>query len=498
MIDEPTLRVRDVHRAFSGIAALSGVDLDVVAGEVRALVGGNGSGKSTLIKIISGVLAPDRGVVEVAGVPHRFRGAADAHRAGVAAVHQELGVVPTLSVAENVFLGHRLPRRGVRVDWRTLRESAHELLSELGGPVDVTVPAGDLTPVQRTTVVIARALARDVRVLLLDEPTAALTETESAQVFQVVRRLRARGVGVLYTTHRLAEVSSLCDQVTVLRDGRVVGVGPAASYREDDLITAMVGEDVGAVFPPRRIRPRDVVLDVRGLTGRRVRDVAFSVHQGEVLGVAGLAGSGRSELLRLLGGAQRRTSGAVTLAGAPVAVRSVKEALAEGVAIVPEDRGRHGVVMNATATKNLTLSSLRDVGRVGFVSRRRERAMAADLGERLRLRRHHLDLTARQLSGGSKQKLVLGKVLARSPRVLLLDEPTLGVDVAARAEIYGLLRRLADDGTAVVLVSSDLHELLGLSDRLLVLRDGHVTAELAAEDTTGDRVLRCCYGRSDG
>ncbi len=249
MTDEPTLRVRGVHRAFGGIAALSGVDLDVAAGEVRALVGGNGSGKSTLIKIIGGVLAPDRGVVEVGGVPHRFRGAADAHRAGVAAVHQELGVVPTLSVVENVFLGHRLPRRGMRVDWRTLHESAHELLSELGRPVDVTVPAGDLTPVQRTTVVIARALARDARVLLLDEPTVALTETESAQVFQVVRRLRARGVGVLYTTHRLAEVSSLCDQVTVLRDGQVVGAGPAASYREDDLITAMVGEDVGAVFP---------------------------------------------------------------------------------------------------------------------------------------------------------------------------------------------------------------------------------------------------------
>lgn len=497
MTDEPTVRVRRVHRAFDGIAALSGVDLEVRGGEVRALVGGNGSGKSTLIKIISGVLAPDSGVVEVDGVAHRFRGAAAAHRAGIAAVHQELGVVGTLSVAENVFLGHRLPRRGLRVDWRTLHRSARRLLSELGHPLDVTAPAAELTPVQRTTVVIARALARDARVLLLDEPTASLTDAEAEQVFQAVRRLRARGVGVLYTTHRLAEIPALCDQVTVLRDGQVVGSGPAASYREDDLITAMVGEDLGAAFPPRRTRPGDVVLDVRGLTGLLVRDVSCSVRRGEVLGVAGLARSGRSELLRLLGGAQRRTSGAVTLAGVPVPARSVRAALAAGVAIVPEDRGRHGVVMNATATGNLTLSSLRDIGRGGFVSRRRERAMAADLGARLRLRPHHLDLTARQLSGGSKQKLVLGKVLARAPRVLLLDEPTRGVDVAARTEIYGLLRRLADDGTAVVLVSSDLPELLGLADRLLVMREGRVTAELAAREATGDRVLRCCYGRSE-
>jgi ABC-type sugar transport system ATPase subunit len=364
--------------------------------------------------------------------------------------------------------------------------------------MDVTAPASDLTPVQRTMVVIARALARDARVLLLDEPTASLTDIESNQVYRAVRRLRAEGVGVLYTTHRLAEVPLLCDRVTVLRNGRVVGNGAAATYGEHELIASMVGADLGAVFPERHAGCGEVVLDVRGLTGRRIRDVAFTARGGEVLGIAGLAGSGRSELLRLLGGAQRRISGGITLAGRPMRARSVGAALAAGVAIVPEDRERHGVVLDTTAIRNLTLTTLRRVSRGGFVSPRRERAMAAGLGAALRLHERHLDLTARQLSGGSRQKLMLGKALARTPRVLLLDEPTRGVDVAARAEIYSVLRELTGAGTAVVLVSSDLPELLGLADRLLVLADGRVTAELDPRVATGDEVLRCCYGSGHG
>lgn len=497
-MEEPAVSVRGVARAFGGVAALDGVDVDVRPGEVHALLGGNGSGKSTLIKIMSGVLPPDRGVVEVAGVPRRFRTAADAHRAGVAAVHQELGVVPTLSVAENVFLGHRLPRRGVRVDRRALYRSAEGQLAGLGRPMDVTAPAGDLTPVQRTMVVIARALARNARVLLLDEPTASLTDTEADQVYEAVRRLRARGAGVLYTTHRLAEVALLCDRVTVLRNGRVVDHGPASDRGENDLIASMVGEDLGTVFPERHTRPGEVVLDVRGLTGRRIREVAFTARRGEVLGIAGLAGSGRSELLRLLCGAQRRIAGVVTLDGRRVTGRSVGSALATGVAIVPEDRERHGVVLDTTATRNLTLTSLERLSRGGFVSPRRERAMAAGLGARLRLHERHLCLTARQLSGGSRQKLVLGKALARTPRVLLLDEPTRGVDVAARAEIYAVLRELTGAGTTVLLVNSDLPELLALADRLLVLRDGRVATELDPRAATGNEVLRCCYGSGRG
>jgi len=413
-VEGPALRVRGIARAFGGVAALSGVDIDIGRGEVHALLGGNGSGKSTLIKIMSGVLAPDAGVLEIAGVPQRFRTAADAHRAGVAAVHQELGVVPALSVAENVFLGHRLPRRGGLVGWPALHRSAERQLAGLGAPVDPTVPAGELTPVQRTMVVIARALARDARVLLLDEPTASLTDTESDQVHQAVRRLRDRGVGVLYTTHRLAEVPLLCDRVTVLRGGRVVSHGAATTYGENELIASMVGEDLGAVFPQRHTGSGDVVLDVRGLTGRRIRDVAFTARGGEVLGIAGLAGSGRSELLRLLGGAQRRISGTVTLAGTPMSARSTGAALAAGVAIVPEDRERHGVVLDTTATGNLTLTSLRRVSRVGFVSKRREHAMAAGLGATLRLSEHHLGLNARQLSGPGQVYLASPYVVAAS------------------------------------------------------------------------------------
>jgi ribose transport system ATP-binding protein len=492
------LSVRGVTRAFGGVAAVSRAELDIGRGEVHALIGGNGSGKSTLIKIMSGVLTPDHGVIEVAGVPQRFRTAADAHRAGVAAVHQELGVVPTLSVAENVFLGHRLPRRGARVDWRSLYRSAEQQLAELDSPMDVTAPAGDLTPVRRTMVVIARALARNARVLLMDEPTASLTDAESNQVHEAVRRLRAQGTGVVYTTHRLAEVRLLCDRVTVLRNGRVVGNGATTTYEENDLITLMVGEDLRTAFPEHLRRSDDVVLEVHDLNGRRIRDVSLTARRGEVLGIAGLAGSGRSELLRLLCGAQRRTSGVVTIEGRPMTARSIGSALAAGVAIVPEDRERHGVVLGASAIRNLTLTSLRQVSRGGLVSPRRERAMAADLGAKLRLHERHLVLQARQLSGGSRQKLVLGKALARKPRVLLLDEPTRGVDVAARAEIYAVLRELTDSGTAVLLVSSDLPELLGLADRLLVLREGQVVSELDPRAATGDEVLRCCYGSGRG
>ncbi len=490
----PAIRVCGVGRTFGGVTALADVDLDIRPGEVRALVGENGSGKSTLIKIMSGVLEPDDGTVEVAGIPMRFRGAADAHRAGVVAVHQELGVVPTLSVAENIFLGHPLPRRRLRVDWPALRRSARDELARLGQRVDVNLPASELTPVQRTMVVMARGLARDAGVLLLDEPTASLTDAESEQVFQAVRRLRDHGVGVLYTTHRLAELPQICDTVTVLRDGRTVGAGLAVSFTENDLIALMAGEDVGEVFPRRDTAPGEVALDVRGLTGRRVHDVSFTARRGEVLGVAGLAGSGRSELLRLLCGAQQRVHGSVRLHGRDVPTRSVATALAAGVAIVPEDRGRHGVVLDATATRNLTLTTLKG----GFASRLRERKLAGELATTLRLRHHHLDLPARALSGGSQQKLVLGKALARSPGVLLLDEPTRGVDVAARSEIYAVVRQLVDDGTTVVMVSSDLHELLGFADRLLVLRDGRVTAELDPRAVDGNQVLRCCYGRGDG
>jgi ABC-type sugar transport system ATPase subunit len=492
------LSVRGLTKAYGGVPVLRDVDLDVAAGEVHALLGENGAGKSTLIKILSGVVPPDAGSVEVAGVeaghltPHR------AGELGIATLHQELAVVPGLSVAENVLLGRRPPQRLGRIRWRALQAQAREVLEGLGQHLDVRQDAGRLGPVGMTMVAIARAVSQDAKVLVLDEPTASLTDRETAALFAVVRRLAARGVAVLYVSHRLEEVLDLCDTWTVLRGGVRVGQGPVAGTDARTLIDAMAGRPVETLYPARGAGAGDVLLRGRGLVGRRVRGLDVDVRAGEVLGVAGLAGSGRSELLRLLAAVQTPDAGSVALTG-PAGERPLPRtpgaAQRQGVVLVPQERRADALVPDSVE-RNVNLATLgrHTRGRV-LVHRGAARAHARAATGALDVRHRSLDQPVLQLSGGNQQKVVLARFLALEPRVLLLDEPTRGVDVTTKAEIYRLVRDRAGRGLAVVVAGSDLLELQGLCDRVLVLHEGVAQGSYDAATTTEAQLLAACYGK---
>ena len=491
----PALEVRGITKRFEGVQALRGVDLEVRPGEIHALLGENGAGKSTLIKIITGVHEHDAGEIRVAGEPAEFTNVRAANRAGVVALYQELSTVPTISVAENIVLGEGAPARAGIVRWRELHRRAQAQLDRLDQRIPLRRLAGSLSPVQQTMVSVARALSIDARVLILDEPTASLTDTEIADLFQVLRGLRDEGVAIVYVSHRLEEVFALCDRFTVMRNGQTITTKPVAESSIDEVISFMVGREPSELFPDRGTATDEVVLEVSALDGSRVRDVSFAARAGEVVGIGGLAGSGRSELLRLLAGAQRRTGGHIRIGGAPLRRQGVGAALAAGIALVPEERRSQGVILSAPIAENIALANLADVSPGGVVSGRRIARLAQRGLESLRIRASGIRQPVGQLSGGNQQKVVLAKMLARHPRVLLMDEPTRGIDVGTKAEIYRLIRELAAQGTTVIAVSSELPELIGMSDRILVMHEGRVSGELDAATATEELILTHAYGR---
>lgn len=494
---KPLLKVAGLVKNFDGVRALRGVSWTVDPGTIHGLVGENGAGKSTLIKIVSGVLVPDEGTVAVGGRQQRFASARDAQQSGIATLHQELALVPSLDAAENIFLGRALPKSRLGlVDWRRLRTEAGNALARLGVRLPLTLAVGRLSPAQQTMVTIARAMSQEARVLILDEPTASLTDREISELFSLLRQLRDDGIAVIYVSHRLEEIFALCDWVTVMRDGEVVTTQRVEQLEADELVRLMVGKKPDRLYPDRSGGPGEVVLRANNLTGTRVRGVSVELRRGEVVGIAGLGGSGRSELVRLLSGAQRADAGTVSLDGEQVVFRSPQQALQAGIALVPEERRTQGLVMTDSVGENLVAAVLGQLAVGGvFRKRGRERRNAEQSIESLRIKVASLNQNVGQLSGGNQQKVVLGKVLARGPKVLLLDEPTRGIDVGTKAEIYRLVRRLADDGTAVVVVSSELPELLGLTDRIVVLHEGTVVAELPAQGADEHDVLNRCYGR---
>ncbi|GHF23713.1 sugar ABC transporter ATP-binding protein [Pseudolysinimonas yzui] len=489
------LVVDGLAKDFDGVRALRGAQLEVRAGEIHALLGENGAGKSTLVKVLAGMVHPDSGTIRLDGEPVRLGSPRAAERAGIAVLHQELAIIPTLSVAENIALGHT-PSRGGFVSWSALSRLARTQLERLGQSIPIDRLAGGLSPIQQTMIALARTLVTEARVLILDEPTAALTDSEITRLFEILRKLRDEGVAIIYVSHRLEEVFDLSDRYTVMRNGATVATGEIASTTVDDVIRAMVGREPGELYPPRAASTGPVVLEVRGVAGSRVGGLDLQVHAGEIVAIGGLAGSGRSELLRLLSGAQRRSSGDVLVDGRKVAGKGVAASLAAGIAYVPEERRAHGVDLEGTVTDNITVASLRELSTAGWMSARR----ALDLTRRsiaaFGIRAHGPGQPVGQLSGGNQQKVVLAKVLARAPRVLLVDEPTRGIDVGARAEIYRLLRQLSAAGTAIVLVSSDLPELIGLADRVIVVRNGRIVSELAAHTADEETVLAGFYGKA--
>ncbi|SDG56924.1 sugar ABC transporter ATP-binding protein [Microbacterium pygmaeum] len=493
----PALQAVDIVKSFDGVHALKGVQLSVRPGEIHALLGENGAGKSTLIKVMTGLYSPDSGTIRRSGQDVEFANVRAAHKEGIVALYQELSIVPTTSVAENVLLGEQLPSRFGIVDGRALRRRAREQLERLNQKISMRKLAGDLSPVQQTMVAVARALATDARVLILDEPTASLTDTEIREVFTVLRSLRDEGVAIVYVSHRLEEVFELCDRLTIMRNGETIITRDVSGTTINEVISTMVGRNADSLYPERGVTSSEVALVVDSLEGRRVTNVSFTAYNGEVLGIGGLAGSGRSELLRILAGAQQSKSGTVTVDGVEVSRRSaVGRMLEAGVALVPEERRSQGVLLGSSIQDNIALANIPSVSRGGFVSGRRIAEIAkrgiGDLQIKARSPRQNVG----ELSGGNQQKVVLAKMLARRPKVLLMDEPTRGIDVGTKAEIYRLIRELAATGTTVIAVSSELPELIGMCDRILIMHEGSISGDVPAEGADDELLLSYAYGRS--
>ncbi|MET7725547.1 sugar ABC transporter ATP-binding protein [Streptomyces mirabilis] len=486
------LRIEGIRKTFPGVVALDSVDFDLRRGEVHVLLGENGAGKSTLIKMLSGAYQPDSGRVLVDGEEVRVHGAQDSERLGIATIYQEFNLVPDLTVAENIFLG-RQPRRYGLIDRKRMEAEAAELLERVGVSVSPRARVRELGIARLQMVEIAKALSLNARVLIMDEPTAVLTSEEVEKLFSIVRRLREDGVGIVFITHHLEEIAALGDRVTVIRDGKSVGQVPA-STTEDELVRLMVGRSIEQQYPRVRAAVDDgsgtALLTVEGLTRDGVfHDVSFEVRAGEVVGIAGLVGAGRTEVVRAVFGADPYDKGTVKVAGSALRRHDVNASMAAGIGLIPEDRKGQGLLLDASVEENLGLVTMRAATHGGLVDLKGQRAAAARIAEQLGVRMAGLGQHVRTLSGGNQQKVVIGKWLLADTKVLILDEPTRGIDVGAKVEIYQLVNELTAAGAAVLMISSDLPEVLGMSDRVLVMAQGRIAGELSADEATQDSVM---------
>ncbi|MGB1287744.1 MAG: sugar ABC transporter ATP-binding protein, partial [Aggregatilineales bacterium] len=472
---EPILSLQNIEKSFPGVKALQGVQFEVRPGEVHALLGENGAGKSTLIKIMSGVHQANGGTMYMNGQAVSFNNPREAQQEGIATIYQELGLYPELTVAENIFMGHTPKRRFAglpfpMVDWETMEQRSHELLAELNiHNLDVRSKIGTLNVGNRQRVEITKALSQDARILIMDEPTAALTESDVEQLFNIVRLLRERGVGIVYISHRLNEIFELADRVTVLRDGQYVGTQDVSDTTEPELISMMVGRTIDNLFPKMESEIKDVVLEVRNLVNEPLtRDISFTVRAGEIVGLAGLVGSGRSETAQVIFGVLPAQSGDIFINGKKVNINHPSEAVKHGIAYVPEDRGSQGLIKEMNIRENGSMSVLDKVSdALSFININKERQMARDAIQQLSIRAYSPEQIVGKLSGGNQQKVVVSKWLASNPQLLIMDEPTRGIDVGAKSEIHRLMSRLAaEEGLAILMISSELPEILGMSDRV--------------------------------
>ena len=493
-MSDSLLRMQGINKNFPGVQALKDAHFEVRRGEVHALIGENGAGKSTLIKIVSGVYQPDSGDIQLDGRAVHFSNPREAHLAGIATIYQELGLYPELSVAENIFMGHAPMKKRLgfqTIDWEQMESGAEELLAELSiRNLDVGAKVGALNVGNRQRVEIAKALSLDAQILIMDEPTAALTESDVEQLFSIVRLLRERGVSIIYISHRLNEVFELADRVTVLRDGETIGTQQVADTSEAELISMMVGRKIENLFPKQDAEIGEVVLEVKSLNRPPLtRDISFSVRAGEIVGLAGLVGSGRSETAQVIFGVLPAESGEILMRGEAVKISRPSEAVAHGIGYVPEDRGHQGLIREMTIRENTSMAVLDTVSRHTFVSRSQERALANESIERLSIRATGPEQITNKLSGGNQQKVVVSKWLASQPSLLIMDEPTRGIDVGAKAEIHRLMSRLAaEQGLAILMISSELPEILAMSDRILVMREGRLVGEFSREQATQESV----------
>lgn len=491
----PVLALNRVTKTFPGVTALSEVSIELFAGKVTALVGENGAGKSTVVKILTGIYQPDGGDIEIDGRPLRFPAAQDAGKAGVTAIHQETVLFDELSVAENIFLGHAPRGRFGLIDTPAMVEKAQDILAGIGAAIDPKTKLKDLGIASKHLVAIARALSIDARVVIMDEPTAALSQKEIEELYDLVEDLKAQGKAILFISHKFDEIFRIADNYTVFRDGTHIGSGAIPDVTEADLVKMMVGRDVSQIFPDRDHNIGPEVLAVKGYAHpTEFADISFSLRRGEILGFYGLVGAGRSEFMQSLFGITSPSCGEAVIDGEKATIRSAADAVGKGIVYVPEDRGKQGAITALPIFQNVTLPSLGRTSRNGFLQLAQEFSLARQYTTRLDLRAASLDTDVGNLSGGNQQKVVIAKWLATQPKVIILDEPTKGIDIGSKAAVHQFMAELAADGLAIIMVSSEIPEIVGMSDRVIVMREGRIAAELSDQDISPETLVRHAAG----
>jgi rhamnose transport system ATP-binding protein len=484
------LELRNIHKSFSGVHALRGVDFHLRSGEVHALLGENGAGKSTLIKVMTGVHQPDSGEIFLDGDQNHFSDPYESRIHGITAIYQEPSLFPDLDIAENIFVGRQPFRKGRRVDWQEMYRAAKDLLVSLGVQLDPKTKARNLSIAEQQMVEIARALSINARILIMDEPTSSLTLNEVADLFRIVRRLRESGTAIVFISHRLEELFEVADRVTVLRDGMYIDTLPLEGLTKGELVRLMVGRTITEMFPKKEVAPGNVVLEVQNLSRKGVfNDVSFQLHKGEILGMAGLVGAGRTDVARTIFGIAPATSGQIRINGEVVRITNPQHAMELGIAYVPEDRQHHGLVLALDIVSNITLPVLPKYAVHGWLREGNAQQASYEAAMRMEVKAASVWQRARELSGGNQQKVVLAKWLSTNPRILILDEPTRGIDVGTKAAVHSLMTNLAAQGMAILMISSELPEVLGMSDRVIVMHEGKVTGQFSRDEVTQEKVM---------
>ncbi|MCA6942504.1 ribose ABC transporter ATP-binding protein RbsA [Pectobacterium polaris] len=496
---QPLLQLQGITKSFPGVKALSGAALNVYPGKVMALVGENGAGKSTMMKVLTGIYRKDAGSIHFLGNEVDFSGPKASQEAGIGIIHQELNLIPQLTIAENIFLGREFTNRFGRIDWNKMYAEADKLLKRLNLRYDSRRMVGDLSIGDQQMVEIAKVLSFESKVIIMDEPTDALTDTETASLFSVIKELQSQGCGIVYISHRLKEIFEICDDITVFRDGQFIGERPVSDLEEDTLIEMMVGRKLEDQYPRSNKAPGEVRLKVQNLSGPGVDSVSFTVRKGEILGVAGLMGAGRTELMKILYGALPRTGGNVTLDGRDVVTRKPQDGLANGIVYISEDRKRDGLVLGMSVKENMSLTALRYFSHAGGrLKHAEEQLTVADFIRLFNVKTPSMEQPIGLLSGGNQQKVAIARGLMTRPNVLILDEPTRGVDVGAKKEIYQLINQFKEEGLSIILVSSEMPEVLGMSDRIIVMHEGRLSGDFPIEQATQEALMAAAVGKQYG
>lgn len=493
---KPMLKMEGVSKSFPGVKALDNVNITAYGGEVTALMGENGAGKSTLMKILSGVYTKDEGKIYLQGEEANIQGIKSAEELGVTIIHQELSIINNLTVAENIFLGNEKTNNFGKINKKLMVERSKMFLEQIGCTVDPNELAGNLNVGEKQMVEIAKALTKNAAIIIMDEPTTALTEVETKNLFKVIENLKSKGLAIIYISHRMEEIFAICDRVEVLRDGKYAGNALIKDIDNDDLITMMVGRKIEDQFPYREVKKGNVILDVKNLSSNTgVENASFEVREGEILGIAGLMGSGRTELAKTIFGAYKKTNGTVKINGQELHGNSITEAIKNGICYLSEDRKKEGCVLGLSVSDNMTISNLDSYENKLFVlDKKKEASDVIDYIKKIRIKTPNPEQLIKNLSGGNQQKVILAKWLLTKPEVLIIDEPTRGIDVGAKKEIYELLNELKESGKAIIMISSDMPEVLGISDRILVMSEGKITGEVSREEATQEKIMKLAVG----